>query len=153
MSIASISTRCLRHTYCKHDLTFECFCKVTDWIIKPSTMPFSCRCVDQDFKSLKSVIFLQLPCSFVELLCEKGIQEARPTWFCSHWQVHLVTWLGMRPRLAGGANRSFRSLRQLKLMPLFVTWATSQLFGSVRVSSHLAFNRKLTDRFDFVLRR
>ena len=59
----------------------------------------------------------------------------------------------MSAQLAGGANQSFRSLRQSKLMQLPVTWATSQLFGSVHVSSNCAFIRMLTDHFHCFLRR
>ena len=95
---------------------------------------------------------LQPPCSFVELLCDEGTQEATPTWFCSHWQVHHVTRIGMSARLAGGASRSFRSLRQLNFMQMSMPWAMSQLFGSVHVSSHSTFNQTLTDQFGFVLR-
>jgi hypothetical protein len=64
----------------------ECVCKVTAWIIKPSTMPFSCRCAGQQYESLS--VSVLVPCSFVELLCEEGTEEATPSWFCSHWQAH-----------------------------------------------------------------
>ena len=145
----------LTHLYIA-DLTvgFEHFCKVTAWIITPSTSPFSCRCAGSIANHSKSVFFLQSLCSFVELLCEEGgTQEATPAWFCSHWQVHPWSMAWHEAMICRWGEPVFSFIKAVEthadargLGDESTVWVCACKFSR-------AFNRKLTGRFDCVLRR